>query len=482
MKTIVSATSKILFATFIMITLNVLTAGAQVVKDKNMLVGTWMGKLEVNGLSLRLVFNISAANQDTLKATMESPDQGTVIIPMGNVLLAGDSIVMEAKFIGGKYSGKVTDEKKIAGSWSQSGIALPLNLEKQEAPFRLNRPQHPVPPFPYRTEEVKFRNDAGSIVLAGTLTLPEGEGPFPAAILITGSGAQNRDEELLGHKPFAVIADHLTRNGIAVLRYDDRGVGQSEGDYSKATSADLATDANAAFLFLAARKDISKSDIGFIGHSEGGLIAPIVASQNNDVAWIISLAGPGVTGEQVITKQSEEISLAMGNTAEDVASAAKINKKLYAVLKKTTDNAAAEEKMVKVLTKELKKLKVSEEIIKERVNNLRLTFGESSYTWFRFFLFTDPAQYWMKVKNPVLVLNGEKDLQVNAAINTAAISEALKSGGNNSFEVKIFPGLNHLFQHCETGLVGEYGTIEETMSPEVLATMAVWIRAQGAGY
>jgi len=189
MKHIPSASLKVLSAAIIILALNVSTGSAQVVKDKNMMVGTWMGKLEVNGLYLRLVFNISVSSLDTLKATMESPDQGTIIIPMGNVLLNGDSIVMEARFIGGKYSGKVTEEKKIEGSWSQSGITLPLILEKQEAPVKLNRPQEPVPPFPYRTEEVTFRNEAGSIVLAGTLTLPEGEGPFPAAILITGSGA-----------------------------------------------------------------------------------------------------------------------------------------------------------------------------------------------------------------------------------------------------------------------------------------------------
>ena len=235
MKSTSSVSLKALLSAIIMITLSLLTTNAQIVKDKNMLVGTWMGRLESNGMFLRLVFNISVNNQDTLKATLESPDQGTVIIPMGNVLLDGDNIVMEAKFIGGKYSGKVTAEKKIEGNWEQSGLTFPLILEKQEAPVRLNRPQEPVPPFPYRSEEVTFRNEAGAITLAGTLTIPEGNGPFPAAILITGSGPQDRDESLMGHKPFAVIADHLTRNGIAVLRYDDRGVGKSKGDYSKAT-------------------------------------------------------------------------------------------------------------------------------------------------------------------------------------------------------------------------------------------------------
>jgi pimeloyl-ACP methyl ester carboxylesterase len=425
---------------------------------------------------LRLIFNFSVNDQDSLKASMESPDQGSGIIPLGTVKLDGDKIEVAAPVIGGKYTGTITGEKKIEGNWEQMGRVFPLVLEKQDSPFKLNRPQEPKPPFPYQSEEVTFRNEGGAFNLAGTLTIPEGNGPFPAAILITGSGAQNRDEELMGHKPFAVIADHLTRNGIAVLRYDDRGVGKSQGDYSKATSADLATDAEAAFRYLATRKEIAIGKTGFIGHSEGGLIAPIAVALEPSVGWLVSLAGPGVPGDMLLHKQNEEISRAMGGTEEEISSAIKINKKLFGILKKTDDNSIAEEKIIKTYTKELNKMKVPAEILNERVNNLKLTFGASSYTWFRFFIKADPTEYWSKIKSPVLILNGEKDLQVNSAINTAGIAAALNKGGNNLHKTVTFPGLNHLFQSCETGLPGEYGTIEETISPEVLNAMTLWIR------
>jgi len=468
--------AKTVLLALVIFSLNASLSLGQVVKDDKMLVGTWMGRLESNGAYLRLVFNISVTAQDTLKATLESPDQGTIILPMGNVIVTGDDMIMESKFIGGKYTGKVISEKKIDGTWTQSGMTFPLVLDRQEKPVTLIRPQQPVPPFPYQAEEVFFENKVGGLTLAGTLTLPEGDGPFPAAVLITGSGAQDRDEALMGHKPFAVIADHLTRNGIAVLRYDDRGVGKSQGTYSTATSADLATDAEAAMIYLLSRPEIAGDKIGLIGHSEGSLIATIIASRNQKVDWVISLAGTGVTGEEVVLKQSEELGLAMGSTTEEVENAARLNKKLYAVLKTTSDNLEAEAKMVSILTEELKKMEIADEIINERINNLKLTFGAATYTWFRYFLVTDPAQFWSKVKCPVLILNGDKDLQVNSTINPPAISKALISGGNNSGEVKIFPSMNHLFQVCETGLLGEYSIIEQTISPEVLSTMSLWIR------
>jgi uncharacterized protein len=465
-----------LFITILLLFSSSLSSSGQVLTSRSALVGTWMGKLEANGMYLRLVFNISLNQQDSLKASLESPDQGSGIIPLGSVNLNGDSIIIAAEVIGGRYAGKVTGEKRIEGTWEQVGASFVLNLEKQESAFKINRPQEPKPPYPYKTEEVTFSNEKGSIILTGTLTLPEGDGPFPAAVLISGSGPQNRDEELMGHKPFAVIADHLTRNGIAVLRYDDRGVGKSQGNYATATSADLATDAEAAMNYLIERKEIDNRKIGLIGHSEGGLIAPIVASGRPDVAWIVSLAGPGVQGDQLLRKQNEAISRGMGSSEEEIESAIKINKKLFGILKKTSDNIVAEEKIIKAFIKELTKMDVPPEIINERVNNLKLTFGSASYTWLRFYLFTDPAQYWTRVKSPVLILNGEKDLQVDAAINTTAIASSLSQGGNTKYKVTVFPQLNHLFQHSETGLPGEYSTIEETISPEVLATITVWIR------
>jgi pimeloyl-ACP methyl ester carboxylesterase len=438
--------------------------------------GTWMGRIEAGALYLRLVFNFSINEQDSLKASLESPDQGSVIVPMGTVHLRGDSIIINAQLLGGKYSGLIKGERSLEGTWEQMGQSFQLNMEKQDAPFRLNRPQEPKPPFTYRVEEVSIINEGGGFALSGTLTLPYGPGPFPAAVLISGSGPQNRDEELMGHKPFAVIADHLTRNGIAVLRYDDRGTGKSGGVFAGATSADLSTDAQAAFNFLQSRKEIDKNKTGLIGHSEGGLIAPLLASREPKVAWIVSLAGPGVNGRELMLRQAEEISRAMGNSEEDIQTAKKINEKLYKIVRKNPGSQEAEEKLVKTLRRELIKADVQDEIIEERITTVKINLLNDSYPWLRYFMVTEPSDLWKAVSCPVLILNGEKDLQVNAAINTEGIAKALSEGGSDSYRVIIFPGLNHLFQHCTTGLPGEYGTIEETFSSEGLEIISGWIR------
>jgi pimeloyl-ACP methyl ester carboxylesterase len=305
--------------------------------------------------------------------------------------------------------------------------------------------------------------------------MPKGEGPFPAVIMITGSGPQNRDEELLGHKPFLVISDWLTRNGIAVLRVDDRGVGKSQGSQLNSTSADFATDVEAAFIFLKTNPKINPKAIGLMGHSEGGLIAPIVASSNPEIAYIVSLAGPGVTGQQVIIRQSQDIGRLSGVNEDQIKKSIETNKKLYAVLRKEKDNTKAEVKIFALYKEILEKEKVSREDSEKGVNQLKATFGASKYTWLRYFMFTDPSMYWKKVKCPVLALNGEKDLQVAAGENLPAIEKALKSSSNNSVKTVQLPGLNHLFQHCDKGLPSEYGNIEETFSPEALKIISDWI-------
>jgi alpha-beta hydrolase superfamily lysophospholipase len=369
----------------------------------------------------------------------------------------------------------VKNDSIIEGEWTQRGQSVKLNLKKLRAAFTLKRPQEPRPPFPYSSEDVTFGNKKFNIFLAGTLTIPNGNGPFPAVILITGSGAQNRDEALQGHKPFLVIADWLTRNGIAVLRYDDRGVGKSQGDYAASTSADLSTDVEAAFLFLKNNPRINPSSIGLVGHSEGGLIAPIVASANPEIGFIVSLAGPGVDGEQIISTQQREISKLSGLSDAEINEAAAVNKKLYSILKKEKDDLKAETKILEEYRKILIDSKLPPAEIESKCSQLKATFGAQTYTWFRYFIMTDPAVFWKKVKCPVLALNGEKDLQVSADVNLPAIESALKSGGNKNVRTIELPGLNHLFQHCTTGLPAEYGQIEETFSPEALKIISDWI-------
>jgi fermentation-respiration switch protein FrsA (DUF1100 family) len=448
---------------------------AQNAKYKNIMPGSWLGKISVSGVEIRLVFNIKIIGKDSLAATADSPDQGAKNIPMGRVILDNENITIQAPILLAEYKGIIVSDTSINGTWTQRGAGFTVNLKKLKGAFTLNRPQEPKPKFPYLSEDITFRNSKANIDLAGTLTLPDGNGPFPAAILISGSGPQNRNEELSGHKPFLVISDWLTRHGIAVLRYDDRGVGKSKGSQLNATTADFSTDAEAAFIYLKSNPMINPRLIGFIGHSEGGLIAPIVASLNPDIGFIISLAGPGVTGQQIILKQSHDISLLSGISEEKIRKGAETSKKLYTVLRKENDNKKAETKIIAIYREILEKEKVSPQDIEKDITQLKATFGESTYTWYRYFLFTDPASFWKKVKCPVLALNGEKDLQVAANENLPAIEKAVKSSGNKYVKTLKLKELNHLFQHSNKGLPSEYGEIEETFSPEALQIISDWI-------
>ncbi|HCI56319.1 MAG TPA: alpha/beta fold hydrolase [Bacteroidales bacterium] len=445
--------------------------------DKKMLAGSWIGNLETGAINLRLVFNLTLNDMDSLTATLDSPDQGAKNIPLGKVSVRNDSLEIEAPLLKGLYHGIIVNDTLINGTWEQSGMSFNVNLKKLLSKFVLNRPQEPHPPYPYRVEEVTIPNKKFNIFLSGTLTIPEGNGPFPGVVLITGSGAQNRDEAIMGHKPFLVIADRLTRNGIAVLRYDDRGVGKSQGTNAEATTADLATDAEAAFQFLKSHKDINPSAVGLLGHSEGALIAAIVAASNNDVAFIVSMAGPGVKGEEILFRQQADISRLSGIKEEDIKTSAAINRKLFDIITKEKDDLKAEEKVMNYYSKILSKQKISPQEREKLMSQLQSSFNASAYPWLRFFLTTDPSVYWKKVKCPVLALNGEKDTQVAADINLPAIEKAVKAGGNNKIKTVKLPELNHLFQHCSTGLPSEYGQIEETISPEVLEIICEWIKS-----
>jgi len=469
---------KIIALPLLMVMIMITTSlSAQNTINKKILPGSWLGKISANGIDLRLIFNLKLNDRDSLIATADSPDQGAKNIPLGSVILDEKKLTIKAPTLMGEYKGTITGDSTIDGTWTQRGTSFTVNLKKLKTAFSINRPQEPKPPFPYTSENVTFTNDKFNIKLAGTLTVPSGTGPFKTVIMITGSGAQNRNEELMGHKPFLIIADYLSRNGIAVLRYDDRGVGGSQGNYAEATSEDLATDAEAAFNYLKNNPKINQKEIGFIGHSEGGLIAPIVASTHADVGFIVSLAGPGVTGQQVILRQTQDISRLSGQKESDIKETVETNKRLYAVLRKEKDNKKAEIKILALYKEILEKKKTSKEDTEKAVNQLKMTFGSSVYTWFRYFIVTDPAIFWKKVECPVLALNGEKDLQVAARENLPAIEKALKSSGNKYVKTVKLPELNHLFQHCKTGLPAEYSSIEETFSPDALKIISDWILA-----
>jgi pimeloyl-ACP methyl ester carboxylesterase len=442
--------NKKFFVFIVLINLIIANTSVSQNTDLQSVIGSWMGEITASAIPLRVIFNITLAGKDSLAATLDSPDQGAKNIKIGPVSFDGKSLRILAPLLLGEYNGIIQNDTLIDGTWKQAGKTFDLKLIRLKTEFTLNRPQEPKPPYPYISEDVTFTNNKFKIKLAGTLTMPKGEGPFPAVILITGSGPQNRNEELMGHKPFLVIADYLTRHGIAVLRYDDRGVGKSEGLRTNTTSNDLATDAEAAFDFLKSVHGIDPARIGLAGHSEGGLIASIVAASNPAVAFIISLAGPGVTGEQILYRQTADIIKASGGTEEQVQEALSTNKKLYNVLKKEPDNKKADVEIKATYKKILTEKNNDPGKIEDAMNQLSSSMNPSSYDWLRYFIITDPATFWKKVKCPVLALNGQKDIQVAADINLPAIEKALKSGGNKSVKTVFLPDLNHLFQHCKT--------------------------------
>lgn len=440
--------------------------------------GTLTGVLKVGAIELTVILHIKKQD-DKFVGTLDSPDQGAKGIPISQITLEGRKLFVEVKAVGGVYEGTVSEDgSEIVGEWRQSGLTLPLTFKVGgQAPER-RRPQEPKPPFPYRVKEVTFVNKKAGITLAGTLTIPKDKGPFPAVVLITGSGCQNRDEEVAGHKPFLVLADYLTRKGIAVMRYDDRGVGKSEGDFVSATTFDFADDALAAVAYLKTRKEINPKQIGLIGHSEGGLVASIVAAQSQDIAFIVMMAGTGVNGEQVIYRQSELIAKAHGASDEAIAKNRAVQERIFAIVKSEQDNEAARQKiqeamkeLVATLTEEERKALIETGIF-EAQTKLILT------PWFRIFLTLEPTEYLRKVKCPVLAMTGEKDLQVDPKQNLPAIKKALLEGSNRKFLIRELAGLNHLFQYCKTGSPLEYAKIEETMALEALQLIAEWILAR----
>ena len=440
--------------------------------------GPWNGLLDVMGTELTIVFNISESD-DGLTATLDSPDQGAFGIPVSSVSFEDNKLTMEISGIAASYEGTLADGV-ITGNYMQSGATFELNLTQEELEKKeVVRPQVPEEPYPYYTEEVTFENTAAGVTLAGTLTLPDAEGVYPVVVLISGSGPQNRDEELLDHRPFLILADHLTRNGIGVLRYDDRGTAESTGNFSAATSEDFAQDAMSAVSYLKTRKDINHDKIGLAGHSEGGLIAPMVAVESPDVAFIALLAGPGMNGAEIIIAQSELISRAAGTDEELLARDIEATRHVMDLILEDSDDYDLVDSLNRYLINEMRENpdpRIPEGLDIETLAAQQV--GQLTSTWMLYFLRYDPVPTLEKVKCPVLAINGELDLQVPAVDNLNAIAKALEQGGNENVTVQMLPGLNHLFQECETGSPDEYGKIEQTFSPVALNVISNWILEQ----
>ena len=360
--------------------------------------------------------------------------------------------------------------------WAQ--IIVPAPSSGARAPTT-ERPQDPRKPFPYKEEEVTYEGKQPGVRLAGTLTLPPGRKKrFPAVLLVTGSGAQDRNETMLGHRPFLVLADYLTRRGIAVLRVDDRGIGGSYGASGSDTSASFAGDVEAGIEFLAKRKDIDPTRIGLIGHSEGGMIAPMVAAKSSNVAFIVLMAAPGVKGEKLLEQQAALVAKARGASDEMIALNRETQEKMFELLRQGKDYIATESELREIWGEA--KNKMSADDIRAMGDPdvvARQQIRAVMSPWFRYFLAYDPREALEHTRCPVLAINGELDLQVPPRQNLPAIEAALKTGGNPDFTVTELPSLNHLFQTAQTGSPAEYAKIEETLSPIALQTMGDWIVA-----
>jgi hypothetical protein len=421
--------------------------------------GSWIGEIEAGPARRRIGFRIGALEAGKLPVAVESLDQHASV-PVTGVETAGSRITVTMSVA--RFEGALSpDRQTIEGTFTQGGVSYPLELKRTQQIPEARRPQLPRPPFPYNVEEVKVENGAAGVTLGGTMTSPRGTGPFPAVALLTGSGAQDRDETLFGHKPFLVIADHLTRIGFAVLRVDDRGVGNSTGTLEGATDEDLTGDALACVGFLESRKEVDRRQIGLVGHSQGATVASIAATRSEKVAFIVMLAGPGVRGDQLLREQGIEMLRARNAPQSAVDRQVELQSAMFRIVEDEKNPAAAEARLRQLLGGT-----PHAETQIRRVNSPEM----------RFMLRYDPASTLKQLRRPVLAMNGTNDRQVWYQQNLPAIAAALAESRTQDYAILALPGLNHLFQTSRTGSPQEYGEIEETFAPSALQAMSDWLR------
>ena len=463
-------------------TLLLIASLAGITQVQKKIIGSWEGKLNI-GPGLRIVFHFLETPSGAIKATADSPDQSSYGLKCDTVIIQDDVVRVEMHALNAIFSGRLSDDSTLNGTFTQNAT-FPLQLKKgvSLAPSKPKRPQTPQPPFPYKSEDIEYDNPDHSLHYGATITIPEGKGPFPAALLVTGSGPQDRNSELADHKVFAVLADALTRNGMVVLRVDDRGVGKSTGIFAEATSEDFAKDVNTSLDYLLSRPEVNKKKTGLIGHSEGGMIVPMVASKRNDIDFAVLLAGPGIKIDSLMAEQNAAVFRSVGISQSSIDAYIPLYKRLIKDIISSTDTADATRKATFLFRQwiptidsaTLKELGFNSEtsvrnVISVLVNGL-------SGKWFKFFLAFDPRPYLEQMKCKVLALNGEKDIQVIASSNLSGIESALKKSKSKKFTVQKMPGLNHLFQTCKTCTLQEYGELEETFSPAVLKIINDWLK------
>jgi uncharacterized protein len=437
--------------------------------------GIWLGTLPSAGDDLRVVLHV-AKNGTGWTVTMDSPDQGFSGIPVSHATWSAGKLRLEMKGVS-FFSGTLSaDGDKLDGTFTQGMATLPLILNKIDRFAMPARPQTPKRPYPYTEETVTFPSAAHGVTLQGTLTMPKTPGPHTAVVLVAGSGPLNRDEFIAGgHRPFLVLSDYLTRRGFAVLRYDKRGVGKSTGRYTTATTADFADDAQAAVEYLRGRSGIASGHVGIFGHSEGGLIAPLVASRCEDVAFIVLSGAPGAPGDQLLVQQLEAMGREKGESEQKLAVRRANEEQLYSLVKKEADPVRLEADLNAAVARQISAAG-SEDAALGSVGAGKKEVKKLMTPWFRYFIRNvDPKWALEKVTCPVLAIGGALDLQVPPSENLPVIAAALKAAGNPDFTVKELAGLNHLLQEAKTGSGREYSRIEQTMSPTAMKLIGDWI-------
>ncbi len=460
--------------------------------------GTWEGSLDIQGTELPVVFHVVKLPSGKYTASFDSPKQNSYNNPCSDIFVTTDSIIIKMEAIRAQYDGKLSESNTIlVGTFSQAGNSFPLEMKKSSEEVKIktiNRPQTPKPPFPYKSEEVVYTNADNTIQFGATFTVPLPDpnvdyfrAPvYPVVLLITGSGPQDRDETIFDHKPFAVIADYLTRQGIAVLRVDDRGVGKTTGNFRTATTLDFAKDVNAGIEYLRKRADVDTNFIGLIGHSEGGLIAPMVASSRNDIKFIVLMAGPGIKIIDMMAQQSADVMASNGISASDIMLHRPLYKNLITAILNAKDSTAASQNAISVFKKwqsgkpdstVINTTGVTDE--KSLVSFTNVFIKGLNSPWFKYFMNMDPQEYLLKTTCRVLAINGEKDIQVAAKPNLAGIKKAMEKNKNTNYTTIEIPGLNHLFQNCKKCNLAEYAELEESFDPKTLVIISDWIKTEG---
>ena len=419
--------------------------------------GNWIGNLDIQGSKLEFAFNIER-NGNGYTSTMDIPKQGLNNAKVESTKFTDSILTITIPKFQMEYKGRLNKENQIIGKISQAGQPFDMILTKGK--IELKRPQEPKEPFNYYSEDIVFKNDTDHLTLFGTLTLPNKTGKFPAVLIISGSGPHNRDGEMFSHKPYLVLADHLTKNGIAVLRYDERGVGKSEGNFEDTKLEQFKTDVEMAIDFLKNRKEIDRKSIGLIGHSIGGIIAPTIASKRKDIDFLVLLAAPGVDGDILMIQQKASKERLMGLNEQQIIQSADAVKGAYDIIKNSEMNNHFIVKYNGQLPENQRKGLVDQITSFEMVGIIQ----------------SKPSKYLKELECPVLALNGSKDFQISSKENLLAIENSLPKSSRNKF-VEL-EGLNHLFQDSNTGDISEYSEIEETFSPKALTLITDWIKKQ----